>query len=581
MPVTNNAWEYVPSAPLSQVYSSLQERAVALNDSVTIIEDYSVFYANKTNLVNWTNIVGTVTNTGTYTNTWVSNNVVHVTNCFDKFYTTDEGGNEVTNYAYLTQRKMTQIDAKINSLLPRYVSRYAVTNDMKEYLSRFFLGTNIIYGIPRETNYYTIHPYRFPMENLANALYKNNIGLVVTNTLTTNSWGHITGGDAKFTREPPHTNMQVLAEVSYQTNWIIKGVSSLDYAIYFETNNFPTIRYLSDGTNPIGSVDIMVTGTLMRASDRSLNASSELITLNSTNATPLTNLWVTLNNIVPSTFFNTGDTISVYYTGYFGTYGDYGGLPYTLYKEDINERWRVITNMVWTCSGKPYITNNIGRYSCAAGGEVDTTLVGAFSLYYTAWPTNYDYTPPTENLWANDWPYAAPQYLSIRAYSFRNTYGYPGYGYGVEADRFTVSYSFKDRDLADTTNILFNTTIPRDVEQYMLLEVPRHGKYYDGSVTNNYVPFDWYNIVNDDTLSTNKLTHVGVDWINSTDGSYTYDFGTHIRNLIDPMPAVQAGLMQSTDREFWTYIFQYRPPYYDTSAMYPHQLLFKWDFEYE
>jgi hypothetical protein len=133
---------------------------------------------------------------------------VILTNHFGPFFYTDSGGHSGTGYPHLTYSFWETIDTKIDALIPHFVATnwWSGEDGAGNYTTRWFdnMNTN-----PAVTNYPTDYPY----ENFANLVATLDIGHLVYSNV--NEWGHITGGEAYYTRNFKTNRTWALSQQSY------------------------------------------------------------------------------------------------------------------------------------------------------------------------------------------------------------------------------------------------------------------------------------------------------------------------------------------------------------------------------
>ena len=355
-------------APISQLWYAAQERYVAFPSE----EDPGGMSLTYT-LPAGTNLEAVVTNGITYTNVLlVTTNVAVLyeftgspTNYGDIVYSyTDIGGAHVSTgkpglvadgtYSILSfiEYAFTYWDNSVTELSA--IERFLITNaatggTMDSYFATSAAGT---------------YPSAFIEGNMANLYYYEDVGFATN--LTTNIWGYVTGSsnfnyNAAFRVNPPRTQDWAMAESHYTGTWAFVDVGTFPGSTLREGWQGPSWRYLSGGTNPIYSMPFTITGTIWGAWSfgagtfrpvRATVATSETVTVTSSNGT-FSGEWYDISGIsCPSNAPNTTDVFIVYYTNVPTAY--IASTPFRnrrLYAENLDAFQRLINAMQWTDAG--------------------------------------------------------------------------------------------------------------------------------------------------------------------------------------------------------------------------------------
>lgn len=381
-PITNNVdWYSLTNNPIGQIYSGIVERAEFAGVAApSIVETWTVFDGYSTNFTYWTNGA----TTGTYTNVVIDTTTVTTTNQFGPFTYTPSFGGTATGYPYLTMDTWADLDTKLESLFDDFIAYNAATNPTKwhstaEVTDWIYSGGTYLYTNSGISNYPIT---TIPAESMENLFYNNDIGYV--EDALTNEFGIVTNGTAYWTRQPEYTNAWLIGEAHYTGSWYTVEISQFQKRLY-ETN-FPSLKYIVGGTNAFGGpVNVTVAGTFLNLDDQTTSSSSEIVALSTTNNTPTTKHWFNITSITPASSFNTGDVVSLVYTGKFALYGD---KSVVLYAEDLNERYEAIKALKYT-KGLPTREGPSGTTNQYDGNSVaSASLAAAITSNQGDWATN-------------------------------------------------------------------------------------------------------------------------------------------------------------------------------------------------
>lgn len=362
-PVSNSWYNYQPCEPIATLYTAIVERCqVAGISEPSIVQTWEcsagssndVFYTTNiydgvevvtTNWLLWpdhivTNIVGGTTNISHYTNLCLMTANIVTTNQFGPFdysYTSPNESGVATGYPYVTHYALDALDTRIENLIPEFVCRHVMSNDT---YNAWFASC--------PTNFEGTHSNIIPWESKAGMFSREGIGYATNLTVDTYT-DLVTGGDARFTRQPPTIDSWVLAEAHYTGAWVFVDVGQFDTRYY--STNLPYAVYTPEGTNIVQSVSITCTGDVLVVSDQSTDGASEIVSVTGTN-TAMTSLWYDVGGLsVTGGTPSTGDVVAVLWKGTYPLYGDY---PYRLYAEDLNERAEVLSKLITTYSDAIY-----------------------------------------------------------------------------------------------------------------------------------------------------------------------------------------------------------------------------------
>ena len=343
--------------PFGQIYSGVVERCVITGVSEpNVVETWPATWGTNITIV--TNAYGVFTNISV-----VTTNIV-TTNALGPFTYTGQGGATMTGTPYVTHAFVAAMDTAIGSLIPHFAAtNWATGGNFNDYFALEDAATN--------------RPTEFPLWNFAAMCDTLSIGYATN--LATNVWGVITNGNGYWTRQPEYKAHWVLAEAHWTGAWNYIEIDDMDTRLYDATIR-PVIQYQAGGTNALGSLSVTLTGSNLVWSDQSLVATTEVVSVTSSN-TALTERWYRVQGIsVGSAAPNTNDTLSVVWTNRIALYGD---LPYRLHAEDIDERVVALEAMVWTTQACTWATStNSGQ----ATPVQKTPWSAATSWVETNWP---------------------------------------------------------------------------------------------------------------------------------------------------------------------------------------------------
>jgi hypothetical protein len=281
----------------------------------------------------WPNLYDGYTNNVVTNGSWVTTNIyprwksVTLTNQFGPYTYSLTGGGTATSYFPITRGLLEDLDTTLEALIPKFVH----TNG---------LGTNADWSAVWDSNDFDLTD--IPMQSKAGIMSRQGIGFV-TNT-TTNAVGFVTGGDSYWTRQPARTSNWVLASIAATNNstWVFRDNSTFDQNFY-GTERPKAIVYGYTGT-----VDIVVTGTVLNATDYSgvqgEQPNSESVTA-TTNGAALTSIWYNVANITSSGTAVTGAVVAVEWDDVLTTYRAWS---WTHFVETLDERATALKTMVWT-----------------------------------------------------------------------------------------------------------------------------------------------------------------------------------------------------------------------------------------
>lgn len=221
LPLDTNIFTWSEARTLNvatQMFEAVYERSLAVSPSISplAIVEKTRGLLGSTNIV-YTNtyVIGTTTNpsggsmvltnylvlsnrTLVYTNIWTTNQIA-------PFYYTNFSGSTVTSYPSLNANFWGTLDSKILEMIPHFVDVSWLDSE-GTYNDNWFSVEEDIYG-------YRHYPIDYPYENLANLIQQAGIGHVVS--ATTDRWGHVTGGEAYFTRNFNTGRVWALIEYAY------------------------------------------------------------------------------------------------------------------------------------------------------------------------------------------------------------------------------------------------------------------------------------------------------------------------------------------------------------------------------
>lgn len=344
-PVPTNSW-YIETAnkwsAIEELYEACWERLDATGRAKTsLTETWVVFDYIQTNAI------------GLYTNIVYVNKNVTTTNQFGEFTYLTTGGSSRTGMVAVTTDTIGNIDTMINIIIADFAPGSLVTNSMDEYFNLSYSNNIVVSSLT--TNTVDVYPKLFETqeETWGNLLYQTGVGAVL-NPIT-NAFGFVTNSPfARFTRMPLATNVLPLAEWYWQGTWASNFITEVtkNSRDWLWTNVFPEIRY-DVGTNTFaGNFTVSIKGTAFKNSQEV--SASEVVVVNSTNAIPLTNQWTDIN-IITTTLSggtpHTNDTISVKYNTEYAIFNEkVVSASYNLYANDLNERKKVLSALLWTYS---------------------------------------------------------------------------------------------------------------------------------------------------------------------------------------------------------------------------------------
>lgn len=380
-------------------------------------------------------------------------------------YTDETGTYTATGYPYVTQAQMASLDAQITTLIPYYVD-HTQADSNGTFNTWFESNTN-----------------DFPMWSKTNIFTSLGIGLVNSN--------------AYFTRYPVMTNQWLLYEVAYTGVWTQNSIGTkalLDYETVM-----PVAKYTTAGTNPIGSYSFVISGNIITASNQAISASTEAITVTSSN-TACTKLWYSITNIsCVSTAANMRDWLSVSYTN---AHPVYGAAPYEIYSADLDERWKVLNALRWTRINK----GDPGNFDLYGGNQpnkandlVYDTYAGAIAEAEGATVvTNGDYGDSGigEFTWSEGHPTSGGFYITGIGWTYKD-------------------YTYNSLYTNLTPNIFIYTSTTNAYPENSLHIIV---------VTNS--TFDMFSHTNDYGSNCMKTVQGSVPWEITSSGSYTDRIGT-------------------------------------------------------
>jgi len=462
---------------------SIERSQSTISDSFSWEPQWTVHAGSSNQIVVVTNIQGSVTNVVTFTNLLHLTDTWYTTNLFGEFASTyslaqasleeSAGSHTVTNRAHVTRSLIQELDDTFDAMAGYYVCTNApeATNDA-------FNGWFAL------TNSSATRPSDFPKESKAGIFSSQGIGLV--KSLTTNTWGHVSGGTAYWTRSPPRSNGWLLAETHYTSSgWVAVEVGPLDVSIT-NADMFPIAEYMTTTNNTTNGVTTGIGGTnpppaswsitvaddwLTDSSTLKVDTNGQLYLPNQIEYSPdqetvvvtgtsghFTNRWYQIaswwGGIDPDEIqisvdgANTGDVIRILYTNNITLYQDNdAALPYQLYAEDLDERQAALRPLLWSSQQGELVSNaNVGTYH---------------------W-TGYGYPAASSNLVTNStapaWPGAKADTSQTPSCALSGTVLYdqitwPTFQYGIAYEYLVLSGEYRSGWNFQTTDITCEGTV--------------------------------------------------------------------------------------------------------------------------
>jgi hypothetical protein len=281
--------------------------------------DWDWFVSDNLVSADWSDRWEVLTCTGAVSLLSVATNVsllttnVTTTNQMSQFIATVDG-HSVTGTPYLSRYCLAAMDSKIDELMS------------------YFVNTNVI-AMASYTNYPDkTSTWKPPAITRKEIWAQAQIGGV---TACTNSPYY-------YTRQPPMTNVWLLGEWEWTgSNWLRNVTSTYDHRHLGAL--LPVIEYHSVTTGVV-SIAVGLEGT-SRIWNTSTNA-YYTNTLTAVGATSLSAPWYRItDSTITGDALSTGDYVTVRYEGPIVLYGD---RPYRLYAQDLDERARVLSQLVAT-----------------------------------------------------------------------------------------------------------------------------------------------------------------------------------------------------------------------------------------
>lgn len=322
--------------------------------------------------------------------TYQTNNMVNKVLCYTNIVCTNlnpttykykdpTSGAELTAIATppVTQEFMAYLDNMIDFVIPYFVCQ---TNASDGDFNDWFAKGNA-----------TNHPNILQMWNKAALFDYLKIGYVTNITYITNNWSAtptiwISGGDANFTRTPVLKNpRRLLYEATYTggVGWLQKSYDTMDLKYY--SNSTPIALYNPPTNKHLTPVSFTLGGWGLVTSNQTLTNITETSMIGSYTQ-QLTKQWYQITNFNCSSIAETGTTISILYNVPMQTYGTH---PYSLYAEDLDERQKLLHELLWTAKSRDYTMNNstvkhkVDSHGVPVGND---TWTGAMSDMQSAAP---------------------------------------------------------------------------------------------------------------------------------------------------------------------------------------------------
>lgn len=326
--VTNNVYKYDDArtnySVISQLLNAVDQRCDAAGIAgPSIVETWtcSAGYSNEPVI----NIVGSVTNY--FTNTYLLTTTVNTTNqigSFEYTYTDPQGTFTNTAYPRVSHALMASLDAKILTLIP------------------YFVDTNEIDTNGTFDTWFGTGETEFPM-------------LTASNLFSQLSIGFTTNGYTWWSRSMPVTQNWMIAELEHtNTAWGFTAYGTFGREL-FDRSVFPELRYTAGGVNPMVSLTVAITGTVMGKMYADYNYSwyeyptSEVVVINA-DSVELSNQWFRIIGMTcTDTPANSNDVLSIVWDDYVPLYGT--GFEYKLSAEVLDERYKGLNELRQTTEG--------------------------------------------------------------------------------------------------------------------------------------------------------------------------------------------------------------------------------------
>jgi len=362
---------------VQEIYSAVVERCQAAGIAEPAITTTLNIDAGTSNEVTWyTNALGV---TNWVTNVHLLTESITVTNEISSF---TWGTN--TCHTWLRAEFVQSLDEKIQELIPYFLATNQAGADGT--FSNWF-------GL---TNQAGAYPSELPVESKAGLF--SRIGVGFTTNLTSNAWGFVDGGFARWTRHPRSAPLeQVLGEAQYRTGaWTYVHIKSLERRMY-SYDARPILRYYPSGTNALTPISCTITGPAIKLSDQSTFTTGEFVNITATN-TACTVRWFYATDIAfTSAPPNTGDVFALMWTNAVPVYQyaadeELGWLS----AENLDERRQVLDALRWT-PGVPVwalVSGNPTNDTWTGPGDNEVTWAAATNEADTGWGT-YGYSNAT------------------------------------------------------------------------------------------------------------------------------------------------------------------------------------------
>lgn len=475
-PVSNSWYNYEPCLPMATLYTAIVERCELTGVTPpAVVQTWECAAGSSNDVFFVTNITANATNITHYTNIHLMTTNILTTNQFVPFeysYVSPNESGTATGYPYVTRYALHELDTTIDALIPEFTAASMMTN-----------GTyNLWFSNCPPVSIHSKSKQGIVLdESKAGILARRGIGYATN--FTTNVYGHVTGGDAWYTRQPPTIDQWLLAEAHYTGAWTFVDVGDFDTRYY--GGDTPDVVYTPAGTNPVQAVSVTSSGLALIESNQAAVVTTEVVVVSGT-TTPTIERWYSVSNLaVTGGTPSTGDVVSVVWPGTYPLYGDY---PYRLYAQDINERAHVLSLLTRTES------SNVGRLPTTNdmyGVGTSKTNTGSWAEAKTKAEEDYDF-PGTmgASFTRLGWQWSGTPHLIRYRASARNS-KWTGFAASDTNHNPQIEYYVRSR-LGDSTNSL--------IEEY---EFTNNGHT---NVTIDHVwQFALFKVITDNTAATNEV----------------------------------------------------------------------------